>query len=184
MSAGAAVGAQQGSGACSGARRWYLVHTQAGRELLAEQHLRRQGYKTFLPSTWRSIRHARQIRTERCAYFPGYLFVTLDLERDCWRPIDGTICVIQIIKASGRPLAAPAGLVDTLMALVDTDGALRRVDAQALGEGDMVRLIRGPFADQLARVERAEGRERVRILLAMMGQNVPVEVSRHDLARA
>lgn len=170
------------SAADPAAGRWFLVQTQAGRELVAEQHLQRQAYATFLPSTWRSIRHARKIRTERTAFFPGYLFVRLDLECDRWRPIDGTTGVIQIVKASGRPLAAPEGLVEALIALIDTDGALRRIGAVDLSCGDRVRLIRGPFADQFASVEQASGPERVRILLTMMGQKVPVEVSRHDLA--
>ncbi|MBL8544361.1 MAG: hypothetical protein JNJ63_11200 [Hyphomonadaceae bacterium] len=176
---------QAGEGADAGpARRWYLVQAQTGREQIAFEHLKRQGFFPFLPSTWRSIRHARKIRTERCAYFPGYLFVALDLERERWRSIDGTFGVVQIVKASGRPLAAPKGLVEALLGLVDSDGAIKRLDESVLQAGDRVRLIRGPFAEHLAKVERADGRERVRILLSMMGQAVPVEVSRQDLALA
>lgn len=166
-----------------GDRRWYLIQAHTGREQLAHEHLGRQNYRAFLPSTWRSIRHARKIRTERCAYFPGYLFVSLDLDRERWRPIDGTMGVVQIVKGSGRPLAAPKGLVEALQALLDDDGTLKRIDAASLGEGDTVRLIRGPFADHLARVERADGPGRVRILMSMMGQAVPIVVARQDLAR-
>ncbi len=147
-------------------------------------HLKRQDYTTFLPTTWRSIRHARKIRTERTAYFPGYLFVALDLERDRWRPIDGTTGVVQIIKADGRPRAAPRGLVETLQSMVDTDGALRRLGSTALAAGDQVQLIRGPFAEQFAQVDALAGPARVRVLLSMMGQKVPIEVSRQDLALA
>lgn len=165
------------------AQRWYLVQTHTGKERLARQHLNRQDFECFLPETWRAIRHARQIRNERCAYFPGYLFVSLDLDRQRWRSIDGTIGVIQIIKASARPLAAPRGLVEALQGLVDSDdGTLRRIETASLKAGDRVRLIRGPFAEQLAQVDAAHGNDRVRILLSMMGQAVPVEVTRQDLA--
>lgn len=163
--------------------RWFLVNSQSGREQLASMHLARQGYRPFVPSTWRSIRHARKIRTERVAYFPGYLFVPLDLERDRWRPIDGTVGVLRIIKASGRPHAAPIGLVEALVDLVGADGALDLAGAQ-LKPGQSVRLIRGPFAEQFAKVESFGGAERVRVLLAMMGQTIPVEVARQDLASA
>lgn len=163
--------------------RWFLVNAQTGREALACAHLERQGYRPFLPSTWRSIRHARKIRTERCAFFPGYLFVPLDLDRDRWRPIDGTIGVLRLVKAEARPLPAPAGLVETLIAAMGGDGALDLVGAQ-LEPGQCVRIIRGPFADALATVDAMSANDRVRVLLSLMNQCVPVDFSRQDLALA
>ena len=168
--------------AATAIERWFLVNTQSGREQLASLHLARQGYRPFVPSSWRSIRHARKIRTERVAYFPGYLFVPLDFERDRWRPIDGTVGVLRIVKASGRPQPAPIGLVEALIEMVGADGALDLAGAQ-LKVGQSVRLIRGPFAEQFAIVSSLGDAERVRVLLAMMGQSIPVEVARQDLAR-
>lgn len=161
--------------------QWFLVSTQTGREDLAALHLSRQGYRPFVPSSWRTIRHARKIRTERAAYFPGYLFVPLDLERDCWRPIDGTIGVLRVVKANGRPLPAPRGLVDALIAMTDATGSLDLVGA-APKPGQSARIIRGPFADQLVTIDSLKGAERVRVLLQLMNNTVPVEVSRQDLA--
>lgn len=166
----------------SSAERWYLIHTQASREYLAAEHLKRQGYRPFVPSTWRSIRHARSIRTVRAAFFPGYLFVPLNLDADRWRPIDGTIGVLRIVKANGRPLPAPVGLVEGLVALTGKDQALDL--AGALKPGSEVRFLRGPFADQIAVVEGMKGPDRVRVLLQMMQQSVPVEAAHADLAVA
>lgn len=163
--------------------RWYLINTQATREMLAAQHLARQGYRPFVPATWRSIRHARKIRTERCAYFPGYLFVPLKVACERWRPIDGTIGVIQLIKAGGRPLAAPHGLVESLAARMNADGTLDLAGPD-ISVGQSVRLIRGPFAEQLAVIDCLSSDERVRVLLRMMGQSIPVDVVRADLAAA
>ncbi len=161
--------------------RWFLVNTQTGREDLASLHLSRQGYRPFVPSSWRSIRHARKIRTERSAYFPGYLFVPLALERDRWRPIDGTMGVLRLVKANGRPLPAPQGLVETLISMTDAAGSLDLVGAQ-LAPGQSAKIIRGPFADHLVTIESLKGGERVRVLLQLMTNTVPVEVSRQDLA--
>lgn len=161
--------------------RWFLVNTQTGREILAAQHLTRQGFRAFLPTTWRTIRHARQIRNERAAFFPGYLFVAMDLERDRWRSIDGTVGVVRLVKANGRPSSAPSGLVETLIEATGDDGVLDLVGG-ALRAGDVVRIIRGPFADQLAVVQQMRAEDRVRILLSMMHQSVPVDVVRGDLA--
>lgn len=161
--------------------RWYLVNTQTGREELASLHLRRQGYRPFVPSSWRSIRHARKIRTERAAYFPGYLFVPLDVASDRWRPIDGTIGVLRLIKANGRPLPAPVGLVENLLALTDANGSLDLVGAD-LAPGQSAKIIRGPFADQLVTIDALKGAERVHVLMQIMNNIVPLEVSRQDLA--
>lgn len=161
--------------------RWYLVQTQAGREAFAADHLRRQHYTPFVPTTWRSIRHARKIRTVRAAFFPGYLFVPLDLTRDRWRPIDGTFGVVQIVKAGAAPLPAPRGLVETLIAASGEDGVLDRTGG-SLKAGHEVRVIRGPFADQIAVVEAMQGPDRVRVLLSIMRQAVPVTLTRSDLA--
>ncbi len=160
-------------------RRWYAVQTKTGQEALADLNLRRQRYETFLPCTYRTIRHARQIRTVRSAFFPGYLFTALDIEFDRWRSIDGTIGVLRLIKAEDRPLAAPPDLVETLIAATTKDGALDL--AGALEPGAQVRVISGPFADQLAVVERMSGADRVRVLLSMMNQSIPVDVPRKVL---
>jgi transcriptional antiterminator RfaH len=161
-------------------QRWYLINAHTGREQLALAHLARQDYRTFLPVMWRSIRHARQIRSTKAAFFPGYLFVQLDLSRDCWRPIDGTVGVVRLIKAGERPLPAPEGLVESLIATTDAEGVL---DFSACFKvGDRVRIVHGPFVDQLALVESAGGGERVRVLLSIMNQIVPVEVSSSHLA--
>ncbi|MEZ5960618.1 MAG: transcription termination/antitermination NusG family protein [Hyphomonadaceae bacterium] len=165
----------------SGGERWFLVNAQNGRETLAAQHLSRQGFRSFLPTTWRTIRHARQIRNERTAFFPGYLFVAMDLERDRWRAIDGTVGVVRLVKADGRPSLAPSGLVETLIEATGEDGVLDLVGG-VLREGESVRIIRGPFADQLATVQHMTANDRVRVLLSIMNQSVPVDVMRADLA--
>jgi transcriptional antiterminator RfaH len=162
------------------AKRWYAVQAKTGHEALADLNLRRQRYETFLPCSYRTIRHARQIRTTRSAFFPGYLFTALDTEVDRWRSIDGTIGVLRLIKAEDRPLPAPVGLVEALIAATKDDGALDL--AGALAPGSEVRVIGGPFADQLAIVERMTGPDRVRVLLAMMNQRVPLELKRSALA--
>ena len=164
-------------------RRWYVVNTQATREHVAAAHLQRQGYRVFLPSTWRTIRHARKVTTVKAGYFPGYLFVSLDLDRDRWRPIEGTVGVLRIIKGADRPLAAPEGLVETLLEATGPDGVLNLADP-VTRPGQNVRITRGPFADQLAVVERSSGEDRVRVLLSVLGQRTPVEIVRGDLAVA
>ena len=53
-----------------------------GREVLAAEQLERQGFRAFLPKQLKTVRHARKVRVALGAYFPGYLFVELDLAAD------------------------------------------------------------------------------------------------------
>ena len=159
--------------------RWYLVNTQTRREHLAFEHLERQGYRPFLPQMRKTVRHARQIRKVSTAYFPGYLFVALDIARDRWRPIDGTIGVLQILKAGGRPVPAPRGIVEALIAATDESGTVAMTSD--LSQGERVRIAQGPFADQLAVVDCLRGGDRVLVLLDMMRQSTRVELGRGEV---
>jgi transcription elongation factor/antiterminator RfaH len=168
------TGEQPRIGPLNAARRWYLVHTQAGREAIAQINLRRQGYQTFLPIGLRTTRHARKLRTAEAAYFPGYLFVSIDLATQGWRPINGTLGVIRLFATDASPTPVPTGVVEQLIDLADSSGLL--AGAPSFAPGDPVRLIAGPFADTLGVVQGQSGHERVRVLLAIMGGEIVMEV--------
>jgi transcriptional antiterminator RfaH len=158
------------------ASHWYLVHAQTGREIIAQTNLRRQGFRTFLPSGLRTVRHARRLRTTQSAYFPGYLFVSLDLATQTWRPINGTLGVVRLFVTDARPTPVPVGVVEQLIALASPRGLLNL--APTLAPGDPVKLIAGPFADTLGVVQGLSGPDRVRVLLAIMNGEIVVDVSR------
>lgn len=160
--------------------RWYLVRTLAGREISAEQQLRNQGFQTFLPKQVKTIRHARKLNTIVTGYFPSYLFVELDLGRHRWRCINGTFSVAHIIMFGDHPAAVPRGIVEALIEASDDRGVLDRGSSFQVGQ--RVRLVAGPFADQLATIDRLDGCGRVKVLLDIVGGWVPVQTVRASLA--
>lgn len=162
--------------------RWYLVQTLASREFVADANLLRQGFTTFLPRTIRTVRHARKVRTAPCAYFPGYLFVSLDLEWDRWRAINGTLGAIGIVTSAGRPLPAPDGLVESLQSALAQNPFPE--PQPVLKPGDPVRVLQGPFADHIGRIHQLSGADRVKVLLALMNGSVSVELERRLLSVA
>lgn len=161
-------------------RRWYVASTKSGRELQARGNLLRQGYEVFLPVQRRTVRHARRQTEKLVAYFPGYLFICLDLQRERWRPIESTAGVLRMIKARAAPLPAPVGLVEHLQSRADAEGVLAELGGN-LQPGQTVRITGGPFLEQLAVVDRMSGEHRVRVLLSLMGQELPVEIDRRHL---
>jgi transcriptional antiterminator RfaH len=161
--------------------RWYLVRALTGRETFAVEQLERQGFVTFLPRRPKTIRHARRLRVRLAAYFPGYLFVRLDLARQRWRSINGTLGVAYLVGPGEGPAPVPKGVVEALLEAADARGVLEGPPLQA---GQKVRIIAGAFADKLAIIERLDDAGRVRVLLDIVSGRVPVTIDREMLGDA
>lgn len=179
----AAAGARQASAATEGAgtpldrgERWYVVQTRPHRESGAEQHLRNQDFTTFLPRRLKTRRHARRLDTVLAPFFPRYLFVAMDLSRDRWRSVNGTYGVVSLVMGEAAPKAVPRGVVESLRTQADERGVLRYDPRAGLRAGDAVRLLSGPFAEQVGRLERLDDQGRVRVLLQIMNGCVSVDL--------
>jgi transcription elongation factor/antiterminator RfaH len=162
--------------------RWYLVHTLPHSERRAVLHLGAQGFRTHFPTIEKTIRHARQLRTIRAPLFPRYLFLTLDLGRDRWLSVWGTVGVSSLFTCEGRPVPVPAGIVETL--IENSDEANLALFASGLETGQSVRILSGPFANFVGTLERLDAAGRVRVLLDMMGTAVPVALRRSAICPA
>ena len=147
--------------------RWFVVQTQPRREELGARNLTRQGFRVFLPQFTRTVRHARRTRTVRRPLFPGYAFVTLDLEVDRWRSVLGTYGVSTLIMQGERPRAVSEGVVEGLIeATTATDG----LDlTKGFRVGCSVRFLNGPFAERIGELVEMSDAERVGVLLEFLG---------------
>src|SRR5580658_8585682 len=132
--------------------RWYAVHTLPFGERRAAAQLGNQDFCTFLPKRQKTIRHARKLSTVIAPFFPRYLFVALDLNRDRWRSVNGTFGVSSLIMAGDLPCPAPHGIVESMVAVADAEGVLQLYSNLKIGAP--VRLAAGPFAEQLGILDR------------------------------
>jgi len=162
--------------------RWYAVFTQPHRETRAATHLRYQGFRTFLPLHRKTVRHARQFRTIRAPFLPRYLFVELTIGRDRWRSVNGTFGVTSLIMEHDRPKPVPFGVVEALAERVDAAGMLS-MDPR-LVPGQTVRIVTGPFAGLVGKLAALSERDRVNVLLDIMGRRVAVAATRVGLVSA
>ena len=162
--------------------QWYVVAAQPGRETIAELHLKMQDFAVWMPRQLRVVRHARRRYEKRVPFFPGYLFVLLDIGRDRWRSINATAGVRSLVMRAERPAPCPSGLVEGLQALTGEDGMF---DAMAMAApGDKVRVVSGPFAELRGTLVSLDGRRRARILLGLMQGMVAVTLNPADLVPA
>ncbi|HEY7302237.1 MAG TPA: transcriptional activator RfaH [Xanthobacteraceae bacterium] len=168
--------------AAANSTRWYAASTQPHREARAALQLENQGFRAFLPKRVKTIRHARKLMDVTAPLFPRYIFVQLDLTRQPWRSVNGTFGVSSLIMQGERPHPVLPGIVESLLASAGADGVVQF--HEDLEIGSKVRLLAGPFAEQLGILARLDDKGRVRVLLEIMGGRVPVDTRREFVVAA
>lgn len=147
---------------------WFIARVQHRKEGFAAEHLERQGFVVFLPRLKKARRHARRIDSVLVPLFPGYLFVTLHLDRPGWRSVNGTFGVVGLLgDAHGPPSPVPPTVMTDLIERCP-QGLFNPV-SEPLHVGEAVRITHGPFADFTAKVSKLDTRGRVQLLLDALG---------------
>ena len=159
---------------------WYLIHTKPARESLAEQHLERQGYEVYLP---RLLERARRERAERIVpLFPRYLFLRLIEGRQALSPARYSSGVSTVVRFGTEYTIVPGRIIQDLRERADPQTGLHRLVARpAPQRGAAVRITEGPFEGLAGVFEREAGRDRVVVLLTLLGQESRVRLPAHCL---
>jgi len=165
-------------------KNWYVVYTHANSEVKARENLLRQGFTTLLPTykRWRS--HARKRELVERPLFPRYLFVALDMFDQRWRPILSTVGVCDLVRRGNAPTPMPSGLTEEIgeRAALGIFDRLSPVDG--LRQGDVVRVMEGPFRDLIGRFAGVADNDRVFVLLDLLGRQVKTTLSPAAVAPA
>jgi transcription antitermination factor NusG len=164
------------------AERWFVAQVRPQQENRAQFNLHRLGFRSFVPRLRRIVRHARRLRDTLQPFFPGYIFVIIDLSKDRWRSVNGTFGVASLIMGADQPSALPPGVVEALVASCESCGAVRIDDSLVIGQ--KVRILSGPFAETLCHLAHLDDRGRVRVLLEIMGMEVAAQLDRSAIAPA
>lgn len=138
----------------------------AGYEATAIEHCYRQGFELYVPMMVdRQIVNGKRVETRR-PRFKGYGFVSLDLDQDQWRSVNGTRGVRHLLPLHlERPAPLPIGFIERLQ--TEPEKAEEIIIAFAVD--DLVRFIAGPFASYTATiVSQHGGRLRARLDIGAM----------------
>jgi transcriptional antiterminator RfaH len=163
--------------------RWYVVRTQPHAENKANAHLGRQGFETYSPRYLKRRRHARRIETVQAPLFPGYLFVTIDMQKQRWRSVSSTVGVSHLVCHGDEPGVVPSEVIASLRAREDDRGFIRLRPGQ-FATGQRVKIGDGAFAECIALFEGMTDNERVTVLLELFNRKVRVALDGHWLTAA
>jgi len=158
---------------------WFLAQLKPNCARIADKHLTRQGFQTFLPVEEETRQRNGKFVTANRPLFPGYIFVAFDAAHGHWRQVNSTYGITRLVSFGKEPAAVPLDLVSQIMLRCDADGKL--LPPKVLKPGDQVALTKGPFANFVAEVEKIERDQRVWVLMEIMGGQKRVAVGADQL---
>lgn len=165
------------------AKAWYLVYTKPRQEGVAQANLERQGYAVYLPRVRQLRRRLGRAVENIEPLFPRYLFIQLSTHTDNWAPIRSTLGVSSLVRFGPLPEIVPTDLIAALRARETEDG-LQPLEDRGFEAGQAVRIESGPLEGYEGIFLVKSGRDRVMVLLDILGKRTRVTVNRDDLEGA
>lgn len=174
---------------------WYVATCRTGMEEKAWLELRAGGIEAYFPRSLRQKFVSGRMRVRRTiesAAIPGYIFLAGDID---W----GKLHADRAYEHVGRPLGVDGPLrvpgsvvlqisVDEMAGAFDLTGATKKANHAKLKErfpqGRRVRVTEGHLAGFDAYVEAVTPKDRVRALVGILGQHVPIEFDADQLDAA
>jgi transcriptional antiterminator RfaH len=164
--------------------RWFVAHTQPNAEGKAAANLERQGFGVYVPRYLKRRRHARRVETVAAPLFPRYVFVAVDVAAQRWRSIYSTVGVARLVCNGDDPAAVPDAIVGALKSREDMRGFIKLDSQPAFRPGEPVRVLDGAFSSCLGLFDGMADRERIAILLDLLGRKVRVVLDADLVAAA
>ena len=154
--------------------QWFVVQTKAREEGGVRKRLAKDDFVTFLPQILVRRRHGSRRWQALEPLFPCYLFTRFRLELPAWSRIQWTPGVRRLLGGE-TPVPVDEDVVAYLQFRTGEHGYI--VPGRTLAPGTRVRFTEGPFDMLEGIIDRAVSRDdRVRVLLRLCGNSVPVEV--------
>lgn len=155
---------------------WAVAQTESQREHVAANFLRQNAYETYLPR----IAAKTGARERVVPLFPTYLFVRIE-ER--WWSIRWTIGVLRVLMSDEHPAVISDKTIRAIQRREGENGLVKLPKPPGIfKQGDPV-VIRGDnsFSGLVGVFDGMAAHDRVRVLLVLMGRQVPISVRTVDI---
>jgi transcriptional antiterminator RfaH len=155
--------------------RWAVAITQPQQEAKVVIHAERSGFECYLPLY-------RTVHKRLTPLFPRYVFVDA---RGFWRQLLSTIGINGVIMDGNKPATLSDEIIDAIRLRCDRNGVfIPPPKPRKFGYGQRVRVDCGPMLGLTGIVRRMRGRDRVEILISMLGRRAAVHIYEGDLRAA
>ncbi len=156
-------------------QHWYVAQTRPRQEAIAELNLQRQGYTCYLPrlATRKHLRGHWQNVIE--PLFPGYLFVQLDVSQGHIAPVFSTRGLRTIVRFGTQYLPFDDAAVSYLQQQ-ERQQQQAAATQELFRPGEELCILQGPFAGLKAVYQCSKGRDRVEILIQLLGSTQRLDI--------
>ena len=168
------------------AMQWFVVHAYSGMEKSVaraiQERITRAGmqdkFGRILVPTEEVVemKGGQRALTER-RFFPGYVFVEMEMGDDSWHLVKHTPKVTGFVGGTGnRPTPISEKEVEKILAQMQ-EGVEKPKPKVLFEVGEMVRVKDGPFNDFNGNVEEVNyEKSRLRVSVTIFGRSTPVEL--------
>ena len=167
-------------------QQWYVVNTYSGHENKVKENLIKRvesmGLQDYLfnivipEHTETEIKDGKKVNVTK-NMFPGYVLVEMIMTDEAWYIVRNTSGVTGFIGSSGggaKPFPLQKGEIDPILKKMGIRSEIVNLDFTV---GDEVKVISGPMANKIGRVEAIDmDKQEAKILVDMLGTLVPTEV--------
>jgi transcription antitermination factor NusG len=161
-------------------KNWYAVHTKVNHEKKVSRILSQRNIETYVPEMQFGSRDQVKIRP----FFPGYLFMRLDLDTANPAHWQWTPGLRRIVAYGRKPIPVPEEVILLIKHKLDEMASKKGRRSFDFEPGDIVRIKEGPFEDMLAIFDKETSPDgRVQVLLTALNRSVRLSIAGKDLEK-
>lgn len=163
--------------------KWYVIHVNSGHEQKVQQtleqrvesaNLKEKIPQIMVPTQEKIIVESGKKKNIRERLFPGYVLVQMEMSDPTWHLVRSTTGVTGFVGVGGKPTPIADAEVESILKFSKMEAPKFEVKFHV---GDGVRIIDGPFADFLGKVDSLdEEKGKVKVLVSIFGRETPVEL--------
>ena len=156
--------------------RWYVLQSKPQKEKMLYEQLCLREIEAFYPSI--RVKPVNPRSRKYISYFPGYLFIRVDLEHISLSSLQWVPGAIGLVNFDGEPASIAEPILQAIRLKIENNIADEFYFSKGLKQGDPVAISDGPFAGYKAIFDtRLSGSQRVQVLLEVLrDQQLRVEL--------
>jgi transcriptional antiterminator NusG len=173
-------------------KKWYIIHTYSGQEEKVKNNLTRRFetlglrekiFRVLIPKQEVvEIKDGKKRQVSK-VFYPGYLFVEIDMDNKSWYAVRSTPGVTGFVGTSSTPTALAE---EEVKKIFDQIGE-RRGEIETVihvEKGENVRIASGPFAGCSGVVEEINKEKgKLTIMIMIFGRPTPVEIDMEQVEK-
>lgn len=173
------------------AMKYYIIQTYSGYEnkvkASLQERIKNSGLEKYfgeilVPSENVPTTRGGKQRIESRKFYPGYVFVQMEMNEQTWHLVKETPRVTGFI-GNQNPTPVPEKEIESITRAVSEGGVGAKARVQ-FDVGDHVRVIDGPFANFSGTVEEVKpDRQKVKVLVTIFGRPTAVELGYNQVEK-